>query len=276
MTAEAEPPHYDLATAAADLEPWSGPPRRSLVICGHPRSGTTLLGEILMDMGGLGIALEYFHRGFRPHLQERFGVTGLDDYVAQVHSLRTSPSGTFAAKVFWHDLEDIAHERDPRLPAWGQRPVGETTAEDYRRIWSHAAPLFPNPVFIHIERRDSLRQAISAVRATQSGLWRAIPGVGRQTRIGEESYDAERIRGAMEFYAYCRGHWRGLFDALQVTPFRMTYEGLDADLAGETARLGRHLGLESVAVPAPRMKRQSDDVSEAWVLRYLRETADPV
>ena len=268
--------HYDLATAEADLPLWYGAPHRSIVICGHPRSGTTLLGEILRDFGDLGIALEYFHRGFRPYLQERFGAKDLDAYATTVHARRTSQSGTFAVKLFWRDVEELAHEVDPaNQPDWGQRPVAQTTAEDYRRIWSLVAPLFPNPVFIHVRRQDSLRQAISAVRATQTGLWRSIPGVGRQSGVAEAVYDAGRIRDAMAFRAYCLNHWRGLFDALQVTPYDLTYEALDADLAGVTAKLAQHRGVKALDPPAPRMKRQSDDETEAWVLRYLREESDP-
>ncbi len=50
---------YDLVRAEADYPEWQGPPRRTLLICTQPRSGSTLLGEALWFAGGLGCPLEY-------------------------------------------------------------------------------------------------------------------------------------------------------------------------------------------------------------------------
>ena len=50
---------YDLASAAHDYPIWEGLPRRTVLLCTHPRSGSTLLGEALYFAGGLGCPLEY-------------------------------------------------------------------------------------------------------------------------------------------------------------------------------------------------------------------------
>ena len=52
---------YDLAGPEGDYPEWDGPPRRSIVLCTHPRSGSSLLGEALTFAGGFGCPLEYFH-----------------------------------------------------------------------------------------------------------------------------------------------------------------------------------------------------------------------
>ena len=119
-------PIYDLSLSANDFAPWEGSPARSIVICSHPRSGSTLLGEAIHFAGGLGCPLEYLHRGFRPTLAARWQAPDLDTYVAAMHRWRTDPSGTVATKLFWQDVEEIAHERAPdRFP-----PPGAARPED--------------------------------------------------------------------------------------------------------------------------------------------------
>lgn len=273
-TAPAVEGGYDLAGVAGDFPEWPGPPKRTLLICGHPRSGTTLLGEQIYGMGGLGLPLEYFHRGFRPHLQRRWSAEGLDDYAREVHRWRTDPGGVFSLKLFWQDVEELAHERAPAIhPPFGQTPPGSLGDDDYRALWARLADLFPDPVFVHLRRDDRVRQAISAMAASQTGVWRSIPGVGRQEGVAPLVYDYDRIARLVSFSDYCHGHWQRLFGALGVQPHPMTYEALDTALVAETEALGRYLGLTDVTVPLPRTRRQSDAATEAMVLRFLRDNA---
>jgi LPS sulfotransferase NodH len=78
------------------------------LICTHPRSGSTLLGEALYFAGDLGCPLEYFHAGFRPTLAARWGCAGLEDYGRAVHRWRTDPSGTLSVNLNCHDVADKA------------------------------------------------------------------------------------------------------------------------------------------------------------------------
>ena len=77
---------YDLTLAGADCPRWDGPPRRSILICSHPRSGSTLLGEAIRFAGGLGCPLEYLHRaslqgtaGALTEIKFAESVSGADD-----------------------------------------------------------------------------------------------------------------------------------------------------------------------------------------------------
>src|ERR1700761_3198901 len=95
------PVSYDLAMAAHDYPAWHGEPRRSILICSHPRSGSTLLGEALYFAQGLGCPLEYFHPGFRPPMAERWHAPEIRRYAQSVKAHRTDPGGTLAVKLFW-------------------------------------------------------------------------------------------------------------------------------------------------------------------------------
>lgn len=264
---------YDLALPAADFAPWSGPPRRSLLVCTHPRSGSTLLGEAMRFAGGLGCPLEYLHRGFRPRLAERWRAADLPTYIEALHRHRTEENGVLSIKLFWQDVEEVAHERAPgRFPPPGTLPPQATAEQVYRDLRSLLGDLLPNPTFVHLERQDRVRQAVSAIVASQTGLWRSIEGVGRQDAVAAPQYDYERISGMIAFADYSHAHWRQFFAVNGVAAYRLTYEDLSADFEGASRRLCAILG--AAAVPRKqRMRRQANTTSEAMVLRFLRDHA---
>jgi LPS sulfotransferase NodH len=261
---------YDLATAAHDYPDWQGPPRRTVLICAHPRSGSTLLGEALFFAGGLGCPLEYFHRGFRPSFERRWGTSGIDALVRSVYRLRTDAGGVLGVKLFWQDLEEMAHELDPvRFPNAGRWPE-DADPQSYRDLWSRVAPIFPNPAFVHLERRDRLRQAASSLAAIQSGKWRSIPAAGERGPDREPVYDPDRMAVQLALVDHARRHWRGFFAAIRETPYTVSYEDLDRDHAATVAGALAYLG-SSAPVPPRRMQRQSDARTEAFVLQFLRD-----
>lgn len=263
---------YDLSTAAHDYSPWNGPPKRTILICSHPRSGSTLLGEAITFAGGHGCPLEYFHVGFRPSLAERWGAFEPDAYVAAVRRYRTDVDGTLAVKLFWRDMQDLAAERDPGLAARLSLPPRDTPAETYEALVALLAPIFPAPRFVHLVRTDRARQAISAAAATDTRLWRSIPGVGEQDAVAEPSYDYERITDLIALSDFSHGHWRNFFAAARVVPHRLSYERLAADYERSVAEVFAHLGIDATP-PAIRMRRQYDERSERMLVRYLRERA---
>ena len=269
-----EPSHtYDLSLGESDFPDWAGPPRRTLAICSHIRSGSTMLGEAIHFAGGLGCPLEYLHRGFRPTIAARWGTPGLDSYVAAMHRLRTDPSGVFSIKLFWYDVEEVAHERAPdRFPAPGLVSPDDTSAETYRAYRDILADILPSPDYVLLGRRDLVRQAVSAAIASRTGLWRAIPGVGRQEAVAPADYGYDHILGMMAFARDSADHWAGFFRAIGIEPYRVTYEDLVRDYAGTAGALLAALGRPG-EVPPQRMRRQGDHVGERMVLRFLREHA---
>ena len=272
-TASAARKPYDLATAAHDYPIWHGPPRRTILICTHPRSGSTLLGESLYFAGGLGCPLEYFHIGFRPTIAERWQEPALGGYGDAVIRHRTDPSGTLSIKIFWRDVMDMAIELDAsRFLHLRESQPADTPAETYRELAALFAPFFPAPQFLYLSRRDRLRQALSSITANDTGLWRSIPNVGEQNPRGDPHFDLDRIEQVMGFADFCNGHWRNFFAALNITPYETSYEALSADYVDAATAVLHHLGSDA-APPPIRMRRQSNERNEATVLRYLRERA---
>lgn len=266
---------YDLASVAHDYPEWKGPPRRTVLLCAHPRSGSTLLGEALYFAGGLGCPLEYFHAGFRPSFARRWNAPDYDSLSAAVRRHRTSPDGTLGVKLFWRDIEEIARDAEPELERFANVPPSEALADYYAALAKHVARLFPNPQFLHLWREDRLRQAVSAVLAVETGRWRSIPGATRGDASVTPPFEADRIERIMSYSDFCHGHFRNLFAAMGTAPHAVSYEALTADYATTVRSVLRHLGSDAEPC-APRMRRQADGANEAMVLRYLRERAAPV
>lgn len=266
---------YDLASVAHDYPEWEGPPRRTVLLCAHPRSGSTLLGEALYFAGGLGCPLEYFHAGFRPSFARRWNAPDYDSLSAAVRRHRTSPDGTLGVKLFWRDIEEIAREAEPELERFANVPPSEAPADYYATLAKHVARLFPNPQFLHLWREDRLRQAVSAVLAVETGRWRSIPGATREGASVTPPFEADRIERIMSYSDFCHGHFRNLFAAMGTVPHAVSYEALTADYGTTVRSVLRHLGSDAEPC-APRMRRQADGANEAMVLRYLRERAAPV
>ncbi len=268
------PTTYDLAMAGADYPAREGPPLRSLILCSHMRSGSTMLGEILYFAGGLGCPLEYFHRGFRPGFEQRWGTIGADDYLKALYRLRTDPSGVFSAKLFWQDVLVIAHERRPdRFAGLELRDANDTDSQIYRDIMMILRGMMPNPTFLFLTRSDFVRQAVSSVRAAQSGLWRNIPGQGPETQKAIR-YDHEEIARAIAVHRNCLHHWERFFAANDVAPHRMDYDQLKTNPDQVTRELLSFLG-QPYSPPVIRMQRQASPQSEEFARRFLTELFEP-
>jgi LPS sulfotransferase NodH len=223
--------------------------------------------------GGLGCPLEYYHAGFRPTAAARWQAPSLTDFAAAVTTHRTDPSGTLSVKLFWRDVAELAIEIDPaRFAFLTESLPAETGVETYRAIADLLGPLFPAPVYIHLFRRDRVRQAISTVAANDTGQWRHIPDIDERESVARPRFDLDRIEKFIGYSDFCHDHWRNFFAAIGATPFVMTYEELAANYDDAVTRVLRFLGSDG-APPPIRMRRQADEQSEAVVLRFLRERA---
>lgn len=261
---------YDLATAEHDYPDWSGPPARSILICTHPRSGSTLLGEAIHFAGDLGCPIEYLHVGFRPRLEKEWGVRNTGEFMRAMWQRRTAPSGTLSVKLMWRDVQELALDRDRAgFAEIESSPPDAVPPATYRRVAELLGELFPSPICVHLERSDRLRQAVSAMIAAQTGQWRSIPGA-EMHREREPEYDDATVTRLIAYSDFCHGHWRNLIAAMDAPSISLAYEDLVRDYAGSVS--GLLAALESSGSPPPvRMRRQADRNSEAFVLRYLQE-----
>ncbi len=146
---------------------------RSYIICTTPRSGSTLLCNLLAETRVAGVPESYFHRPSVESWLQSQGlrrsdfVTEEDALTAVLESVRQAGAG--GTGLFGLRLQrgsfDFFQQQLARL--YPDAP------DDVARIEAAFGPT----LYVHLTRTDKLAQAISHVIAEQTGLWhRAADG----------------------------------------------------------------------------------------------------
>lgn len=222
-------------------------PGVSYIVGSVPRSGSTLLCELLAATGLAGNPAEFFSPYTIRVSMDRWGVETLDRYVHELFARETGSNGVFGAKVHWAQYEATFGNGDPR-------------------------PLFPGLRWVYITRRDRLRQAVSWVRAQQTGKFHAQDPARAESPV----FDHGRITQMLRRIAREEQLWEALFENHGFDPHRVVYEDLVADREAAVRAVLALLGVETPAdlhIPQPGLERQADLVSDEWVERYLAEAA---
>lgn len=163
----------------------------------------------------------------------------------------------FGIKLMWYQAERLERELPEVLGKRGQSltRVLATTLDD--------------PKYIYLTRRDRLRQAISLVRAMQTGQWRSMDGAS-----GTLHYDAAAINRQVRFLEGDERHWEEFFERNALSPYRLTYEDLAATPKDTLISLLNFLGYDGsppISLRSARHRRQADEITETWAHLYERE-----
>jgi trehalose 2-sulfotransferase len=250
----------------------------SYFICATPRSGSTLLCELLMLTGVAGYPSEWMLPLAEPLAQEMFAIeVGFEDrrYFSELTAKGCSGNGVFATKLMWPAMQQLLAGELWGLPA-GKMPFRE-------------AGIFPNLRYVHIVRNDELRQAISMLLAVRTDYWQrmaAEPTTRSRSRWAEamlradarmhhariqtdgaaSRWSAEQIVRELEdaarraqlileidnYRAMIRQQehaWATFFRAERATPFVVRYEDLVADPATVLRDVLQNLRLPADEVP---------------------------
>jgi LPS sulfotransferase NodH len=244
----------------------------SYVICTSPRSGSTLLCKLLAATGVAGNPDSYFHR---PSISDWLADLGLarESWVTERAQLAaifqaaigqgTLETGIFGLRLQRHSFDFFTEKLAVLYPGH---------SNDAERF--HAA--FGRTLFVHLTRLDKVEQAISYVKAQQTGLWHVAPDGTELERLSPPqalAYDAAEIRArVVELTAYDRS-WRHWFAASEIDPLRITYEDLSSGPIETLRAMLDHLGLERQAADGvePGVAKLADDINQDWVARFRAE-----
>jgi len=139
---------------------------------------------------------------------------------------------------------------------------------------------FGSTLFIHLTRADKLAQAVSYLKADQSGLWHVAPDGSELERLAphrEPVYDRMAIRACVDMMEEHDRRWLAWFEEQDVSPLRIGYDALSADPVGTLRRVLLGLGLDGSAADAvkPGVRKLADAVNRDWIERYRAETFPP-
>lgn len=240
----------------------------SYIICTSPRSGSTLLCKMLAATGIAGNPESLFYRPC------------LDDWMTR---LNVEPKGTTERELLESIIRAAIQKGRGKTPVFGlrqQRPSFSFLCEKLAILHSEAMTdlerlerTFGPTQFIYLSRSDKLPQAISYLKAQQTGLWHVATDGSELERTAasqEPQYDAFRIRECLTaLTAYDEG-WNEWFAHEGIEPIRISYDELsDAPVAALRMLLGR-LGLnpEVANGVVPTVRKMADAISEDWISRF--------
>ena len=124
---------------------------------------------------------------------------------------------------------------------------------------------------MHVERRDTLAQAISLWRAVQTAQWRAEDRDAAVDPVFHAGAIAH-LKARLEEHASA---WRDWFAARGIEPLEITYEAFAQEPTSTVRAVLDHVGIphDGVEIPEPPMRRQADERSREWVDRFREEIA---
>ncbi|WP_404401064.1 Stf0 family sulfotransferase [Pelagibacterium halotolerans] len=244
----------------------------SYMICTSPRSGSTLLCHMLAATGIAGQPESYF---FGNSLQEWMDDLGIapDETAKEPEILkavfktaqRKGRDGTdvFGLRMQMHSFRFFCQNLVVLHP-------GNLT--DCERI----ERTFGRTLFVHLTRADKVKQAVSYLKAQQTGLWHVAPDGSELERLAphrEPLYDGEELRSCVETMTAYDRDWNDWFTQERVKPVRITYDGLSADPIGTLSDILDRLGLDRTAADgvSPGVKKLADSTNQEWVTRFHAE-----
>lgn len=216
----------------------------AIMIAMTPRTGSTYLCTALHQAGQSVEPWEIFNAGGPAQKESRRRATPLfADYIA---SFAADPDAAFIFKTGWHNAEPLA----PYLTA-----------------------LFPDLRVIYLDRKNIAAQAVSQFRAQISGLWHRRPGQAEQTFDPTGRFDLAHINGIIKHNLQpAKQSWEDWFAAHHITPLRLDYRELEADMEAVLRHIvsAMHLPLRTELPQGAGVLKLADGLSAEWTERVQK------
>ena len=243
--------------------------RTAYIICSNPRSGTTLLCDMLKQTGVAGRPNSFFREKSLKDWCEEWGVAGpidrLDDgfsnrFFAAIERERRGDNGVLGIRIMGPDRQLSCEWLARRHSALGT---------DAARFDAAFGPTR----YIHLSRQDKLAEAVSYLRAEQTGLWHGKPDGSDLEKIAPtepDGYDAEKISARMAELTQYDREWLGWFEQENLQPLRMTYEALAENPLDCLREVLNFIEQDPNAAEgvSPGVRKLADETSAAWIEQF--------
>lgn len=245
---------------------------QAYVLCSNPRSGTTLLCNMLAQTGVAGRPDSFFRVQNLPDWCADWGITGpidpdsadfTESYFAAMRVEGQGATPMFGLRLMGPDLQFVCtwlNRRHPGLP------------DDKTRFAAAFGPL----KFIHLSRADKLAEAVSYLKAEQTGLWHSHPDgtvLEELPPTAPPGYDAAALPRRMAELQDLEDAWHAWFSSTGITPLRLNYETLAAAPQDTLAQVLGYIGQDpTLALQiTPGTRKLADATSADWIARYRTE-----
>jgi LPS sulfotransferase NodH len=235
------------------------------VICATPRSGGTLLCGMLAATGQLGAPDSFWMGQNRVEWCAEWGVDTAPDepghaaaFLAAARKAGDAGTGVFGMRLMAEDRAGMMAELGGLLPG---------LPSDLARLQRAFGPL----ELIHLSRADKVAQAVSRVKAEQTGLWHRAPDGSEIERLAppaEPAFDFDHIHRMVTALETWDAAWEAWFRRQRIAPLRLVYEEVAADPVAAVRMIAGRLGVALETFPEVGTARLSDDLNHNWIARY--------
>jgi LPS sulfotransferase NodH len=237
----------------------------SYIICATPRSGSTLLCDLLSETGVAGRPNSYYRGQDILSWAREWDVSPNSpefdrSYLDAVRRVGTGETGVFGFRLMWGSVAELSMRLGtlhPGLP------------DDVARF----EKAFGQILYIHLARQDKIAQAVSLLRAEQTGLWHLSADGTKRERTSPPQlpvYDADRLAGFVKELEMHDAGWSAWFARHQLKPLQLTYETIAVTpqlvLADILSALGRDPQIAATVVA--RTAKMADEISLKWAERF--------
>ena len=245
---------------------------QAYIICATPRSGSTLLCDLLADTGVVGRPDSFFRLQSRSWWAQYLNVPVAewpDEYAFDqsflTAALHEGTAGTqiFGMRLMWRDFGNLCKRLDVLYPG---------LSNDSTRFQAAFGPTH----FVHLSRKDKVAQAVSRIKAEQSGLWHVdVNGIERE-RVKPEQAPVYDERIISKQVAECEKHdaaWVSWFIQQNIQPVCITYEALSDNPQATLAIVLSALGQDPTIAGTvkPRTTKLANSESLEWANRFRTE-----
>lgn len=191
--------------------------------------------------------MEYLNGNYMDAWRRRESIETMDPdaYLVGLEQVRTSPNGVFGVKAHAHHID--------------------------RRVGDPSAFLGRFDLLIFLERDDKLAQAISLFRAGVTGAWRSQAGPGATQSLSTPDFDPYLITLSLHKLLEGERAWRRMLSDKGHRVIGLKYETLVEQPDRVLEAIFRSLDIPErpPAWPAPRLRQQRDEGSEALKQAYI-------
>ena len=243
------------------------------IVCGTPRTGSTLLCKHLASAGTSGDPHSFYRRqdvaewaeGWKLQVRDTMGE--LEFNAAYLDAAITAGKGgtdIFGLRLMRENLDELSAILDQIFPG---------LASDTARFQDS----FGGVLSIHLSREDTARAGKpSLIKAQQAGLWHIAPDGTEIERVApaqEPHYDFGQIKGELAKLEAYDAAWNIWFAAQGLTPLRIGYKEYFRRPGGglllHSARPSAFKPPNAEAVQ-PGVAKPADETSLDWMRRYRR------
>jgi trehalose 2-sulfotransferase len=247
-----------------------------LAIASLPRTGSSVLSELLTASGKAGEPQEYLNYPRLAFARTQLGVprSSTRNAVKQVIRMAVGRSPRWVDGVSRRSLRRYLDE----LAARTSTPNGVMSIKmhygQFAKLEACGLSLSSLGVpvrWVRLDRRDRFAQAVSMVRARQTEVWSTVE---RPSNPVEPRYELDALRRAVLMLNRGAQRWDRCFERAGIEPLTLAYEEIAADLDAAVRAVLALVGEEPAELVAPRHQRMADGLSAEWIERLERDAAD--